>query len=97
MATKRIQLNLRLDGRAELLDAIKSAAAAKDLSINAFVLATMESAVGMASSTASAPSSEDLELALDKLLDVKLEGRLDKLLADKLATLRTELVGELAA
>ena len=96
MATDRIQLNLRLDGRAELLEAIKSAAAAKDLSINAFVLATMESAVGMVSSTAPTPSSEDLESVLDKLLDTKLEGRLDKLLADRLA-LRTEPVGELVA
>ena len=96
MGIERIQLNLRLDGRKELLEAIKSAAAAKDLSINAFVLATMESAVGMASSVWVAPSSEDLESVLDKLLDTKLEGRLDKLLADRLA-LRTEPVGELVA
>ena len=97
MATERIQLNLRLDGRPELLEAIKAAAAGKNLSINAFVLATMESAVGMVSSTSVAPSSEDLESVLDKMLDTKLETRLDKMLADKLAALRTEPVGELAA
>lgn len=97
MGTERIQLNLRLDGRPELLNAIKAAAAAKNLSVNAFMLSVMESAVGMESSTASAPISEDLEVALDRLLDTKLEAKLEKMLADKLAERRIEPVGELAA
>lgn len=105
MGTERIQLNLRLDGRPELLDAIKSAAAAKNLSVNAFMLSVMESAVGMESSTASAAISKDLESViasvLDRLLestlDAKLDPKLDTLLDAKLAERRTKPMGKQAA
>jgi len=43
MADKeRIQLNLRLDGRRELLDAVKAVAEAQDISINEFVIRSLK-------------------------------------------------------
>jgi predicted HicB family RNase H-like nuclease len=43
--TDRVQLNLRLDGRRDLLETIKEVAAAEGLSVNAWVLKTLEQAV----------------------------------------------------
>jgi len=41
---ERIQLNLRLDGRRDLLDAIKIVAASEGLSANAFIVKVLEGA-----------------------------------------------------
>jgi putative ubiquitin-RnfH superfamily antitoxin RatB of RatAB toxin-antitoxin module len=83
MADKeRIQLNL--------LAAIKEAASAEGISINSWAVDALAEKLGIASKPA---HTEELEAILDKLLDIKL----DRLLADKLATLRTEPVGKLAA
>jgi predicted HicB family RNase H-like nuclease len=40
----RVQLNLRLDGRRDLLETIKEVAAAEGLSVNAWVVKTLEQA-----------------------------------------------------
>ena len=40
---ERVQLNLRLDGRKELLEAIKEAAEAADLSVNSWAIKAFES------------------------------------------------------
>jgi hypothetical protein len=86
MADKeRIQLNLRLDGRADLLDAIKEAAKTEDTSINAWAVAVLADKLGMAASKP-APTEE---------LESTVVAVLDRLLADKLATIKSELRAEL--
>jgi len=79
--TDRCQLNLRLDGRRDLLETIKEVAAAEGLSVNAWVIRTLEQA-----SANPAPKSEgtrpapavvdDIELVLDNMLDKKLAAKL---------------------
>jgi hypothetical protein len=46
--TDRCQLNLRLDGRRDLLETIKDVAAAEGLSVNAWVIRTLEIATNQA-------------------------------------------------
>lgn len=99
--TDRVQLNLRLDGKRELLDTIKEVAAAEGLSVNAWVVRTLEIA---ANSPAPAPITKseptpataatipDIESVLDTLLDSKL----DTLLAAKFAGIE-ERLGKLKA
>jgi len=99
--TDRVQLNLRLDGKRELLDTIKEVAAAEGLSVNAWVVRTLEMAANsptpapIANSepiSAPAPAIPDIEPVLDTLLDSKL----DTLLATKLAGFE-ERLGKLNA
>jgi hypothetical protein len=86
MADKeRIQLNLRLDGRPDLLDAIKEAARAEDTSVNAWAVAVLADKLGIA--TSKPAPTEDLESAVASVLD--------KLLAKRLATIKSELRAEL--
>ncbi|MEG4011714.1 MULTISPECIES: hypothetical protein [unclassified Microcoleus] len=96
--TDRCQLNLRLDGRRDLLETIKDVAAAEGLSVNAWVVRTLEQAANQA---VSAPTTQhqtqvseisDIEPVLDNLLDTKL----DTLLAAKLAGIE-ERLGKLSA
>jgi hypothetical protein len=84
---KRVQLNLRLDGREDLLEAIKTTAETKGLSVNAWVVGLLESATGMKPASA-APTGGDLESTIAPLLD--------KLLAEKLASFE-ERLGKLSA
>jgi alpha-L-fucosidase len=90
--TERVQLNLRLDGRRDLLKTIKEAAAAQGLSVNVWVVKTLEQAASnptpKSGGTHPAPSVADIETLLDTMLDKKLaaklasfEGRLGKLRA----------------
>jgi hypothetical protein len=79
--TERCQLNLRLDGRRDLLDSIKEVAAAEGLSVNAWVIRTLEQAIAnptlKSEGTRSAPSvADDIELVLDNMLDNKLAAKL---------------------
>ena len=91
--TDRVQLNLRLDGRRDLLETIKEIASAEGLSLNAWVVKTLEQ---VASVIPTAPSENliqnsstlDIEPMLDKLLDKKL--------AVKLAAIE-ERLGKLSA
>ena len=83
---KRLQLNLRLDGREELVEAIKATAETKGLSVNSWVVGLLESATGM-EPTNTAPTGGDLEVAVASVLD--------KLLADKLVNIKSELKAEL--
>jgi len=86
MADKeRLQLNLRLDGRQDLLDTIKIMAKKEGLSLNAWVVATLAEKVGM--EPAKPTPTKDLESAITSVLD--------KLLADKLANIKSELRAEL--
>jgi hypothetical protein len=82
----RVQLNLRLDGKKHLLEAIKEAAKEEGTSVNAWAVKVFESALGM-ESTDKAPTVEDLELTVTSVLD--------KLLADKLINIKSELKAEL--
>ena len=89
---ERIQLNLRLDGRRDLLDAIKVAAASEGLSANAFIIKALEGATATETATTgkkkqpTAPATtkplilEVLDKPLDKVLDTK---PLDKVLDTK--------------
>ncbi|MEG4811622.1 hypothetical protein QUA82_29140 [Microcoleus sp. F8-D3] len=96
--TDRCQLNLRLDGRRDLLETIKDVAAAEGLSVNAWVVRTLEVAANQAvSAPPNQPQTQvseisDIEPVLDKLLDSKL----DTLLAAKLAGIE-ERLGKLKA
>jgi hypothetical protein len=83
---KRLQLNLRLDGREDLLEAIKTTAETKGLSVNAWVVGLLESATGIKPASA-APTGGDLEAAVTSVLD--------KLLANKLVNIKSELKAEL--
>ncbi|MEG5055189.1 MULTISPECIES: hypothetical protein [unclassified Microcoleus] len=85
--TKRLQLNLRLDGREDLLEAIKATAETNGLSVNSWVVGLLESATGMKPASA-APTGGDLESTIAK--------ELDKLLAEKLASFE-ERLGKLRA
>ncbi|MEG4519228.1 hypothetical protein [Microcoleus sp. AT9b-C5] len=96
--TDRCQLNLRLDGRRDLLETIKGVAAAGGLSVNAWVIRTLEVAANQAMSEptpqpqAQVSEISDIEPVLDGLLDTKL----DTLLAAKLAGIE-ERLGKLRA
>ncbi|MEG3864998.1 MULTISPECIES: hypothetical protein [unclassified Microcoleus] len=96
--TDRCQLNLRLDGRRDLLETIKDVAAAEGLSVNAWVVRTLEQAANQAiAAPLTQPQTQvseilDIEPVLDKLLDNKL----DTLLAAKLAGIE-ERLGKLSA
>jgi hypothetical protein len=78
-----------LDGRRDLLNSIKEVAAAEDLSVNAWVIRTLEQAIAnptpKSEGTRPAPAvADDIELVLDKKLAAKLasfEERLGKLRA----------------
>jgi hypothetical protein len=77
----RCQLNLRLDGRRDLLETIKEVAAAEGLSVNAWVIRTLEQATAnptpKSEGTRPAPVvADNIELVLDKMLDEKLPAKL---------------------
>lgn len=82
----RVQLNLRLDGRKDLLDAIKEAAKEERTSVNSWVVRVLESALGMEAAN-TVPTGGDLEATVASVLD--------KLLADKLGNIKSELKAEL--
>ncbi len=93
---ERLQMNLRLDGRQDLLEAIKSMAATEGLSVNAWVVRTLESAVSTspmeAKQTLVTSTETDIEPVLDSLLDKKLDKLLDSLLDKKLDKLLDSLL-----
>jgi hypothetical protein len=75
----RVQLNLRLDGRRDLLETIKGVAAAEGLSVNAWVIRTLEQAAANPTpkSQGTHPTpAVDIEPLLDTLLDKKLGAKL---------------------
>jgi len=78
--TDRVQLNLRLDGHRDLLETIKKVAAAERLSVNAWVIRTLEQAASnpppKSEGIHPAPSVADIEPLLDTLLDEKLAAKL---------------------
>jgi hypothetical protein len=102
--TDRVQLNLRLDGRRDLLETIKEVAAAEGLSVNAWVLRVLEQAtnspgndfipapIAKPETIPAAPAILDVEAMLDRVLDSKL----DTLLAAKFAGIE-ERLGKLKA
>ncbi|MBE9093285.1 MULTISPECIES: hypothetical protein [unclassified Tychonema] len=86
MADKeRLQLNLRLDGRQDLLDTIKIMAKKEGLSLNAWVVAALAEKAGM--KPARPAPTDDLESAITSVLD--------KVLGGKLANIKSELRAEL--
>jgi hypothetical protein len=79
--TDRCQLNLRLDGRRDLLETIKEVAATEGLSLNAWVIRTLEQAIANPTPKpeGTRPASavpDDIELVLDTMLDKKLATKL---------------------
>jgi hypothetical protein len=78
--TDRVQLNLRLDGRRDLLETIKEVAAAEGLSVNAWVVKTLEQAASnptpKSEGTHPTPPVADIEPLLDTMLDEKLAAKL---------------------
>ena len=89
---------MRLDGRRDLLETIKDVAAAEGLSVNAWVVRTLEQAANQAIAAPPVqPQTQvseisDIEPVLDKVLAIKL----DTLLAAKLAGIE-ERLGKLSA
>jgi hypothetical protein len=92
----RVQLNLRLDGKRELLETIKEVAAAEGLSVNAWVVRTLEQATANPTpqfqSIAQPPTTPDIEPILDSKLDIMLDTKL----AAKFAAIE-ERLGKLRA
>ena len=78
--TGRCQLNLRLDGRRDLLETIKGVAAAEGFSVNAWVVKTLEQAASnptqKSEGTRPTPAVADIESLLDTMLDRKLGAKL---------------------
>jgi hypothetical protein len=78
--TDRVQLNLRLDGHRDLLETIKKVAAAERLSVNAWVIRTLEQAASNptpeSGGTRPIPAVADIEPLLDGMLDRKLAAKL---------------------
>jgi len=78
--TDRVQLNLRLDGHRDLLETIKKVAAAERLSVNAWVIRTLEQAasnpIPESKGTRPTPAVADIEPLLDGMLDKKLAAKL---------------------
>jgi len=76
----RVQLNLRLDGRRDLLETIKEVAAAEGLSVNAWVVKTLEQAASnptpKSEGTRPAHPVANIEPLLDTMLDEKLAAKL---------------------
>ena len=96
--TDRCQLNLRLDGRRDLLEAIKDIAAAEGLSVNAWVIRTLEIATNQAISEPTPQSGHrESEVSdIEPVLDIMLDKKLDNLLAAKLSGIE-ERLGKLSA
>ena len=96
--TDRCQLNLRLDGRRDLLETIKDVAAAEGLSVNAWVVRTLEQAANQAiAAPPIQPQTQVSEiLDIEPVLDDLLDSKLDTLLAAKLAGIE-ERLGKLSA
>ena len=94
--TDRCQLNLRLDGRRDLLETIKQVAAAEGLSANAWVVRTLEQAVVNPSPKFAAARPTSAVADIEPLLDEKLDKLLDDKLAAKLAEIE-ERLGKLRA
>jgi hypothetical protein len=79
--TDRCQLNLRLDGRRDLLETIKEVATAEGLSLNAWVIRTLEQVIANPTpksegTRAALAVADDIELVLDNMLDKKLAAKL---------------------
>ncbi|MEG4318765.1 MULTISPECIES: hypothetical protein [unclassified Microcoleus] len=93
-------MNLRLDGRQDLLEAIKGMAATEGLSVNAWVVRTLESAVSAApisaKQTLTTSTETDIEPVLDSMLDKKLDRILDTKLDKRLDNFE-ERLGKLSA
>jgi hypothetical protein len=87
---KRLQLNLRMDGHWELLEAVKEAAQAQDISVNQFVINALRASVGWGTANrADLPSSDALES-----LRRELEGTLAQRLAEMVDRKLDERLGE---
>jgi hypothetical protein len=96
--TDRCQLNLRFDGRRDLLETIKEVAAAEGLSVNAWVIRTLEIAANQPiSEPTPQPQAQVSEISdIEPVLDTVLDSKLDTLLAAKLAGIE-ERLGKLSA
>jgi hypothetical protein len=95
----RLQLNLRLDGRQDLLETIKEIASAEGLSVNAWVIRALEAATGLTDSTVSSIGQgvkEPVALDIESMVDTLLDKKLDSLVATKLARIE-ERLGKLKA
>ncbi len=103
--TDRLQLNLRLDGRRDLLETVKETAASEGLSVNAWVIKTLERVTADRGSIATpgpiatqeqeAPKNS-IPLDIEPMVDTLLDKKLDTLLAAKLANFE-ERLGKLKA
>jgi transaldolase len=94
--TDRPQLNVRFDGKKELLASIKEVAAAEGLTVSAWVIRALEQAMAnptppQSQPTAQAPALEEIE----PLLDSKLDAMLDEKLKAQFATFEQRLEGRL--
>jgi hypothetical protein len=90
--TDRCQLNLRLDGRRDLLETIKEVAAVEGLGVNAWVVKTLEQAAfnltPKSEGTHPTPLLAYIEPLLDTMLDEKLAAKLVSF-DERLGKLRT--------
>jgi hypothetical protein len=75
---ERIQLNLRLDGRRDLLDAIKTVAASEGLSVNAFIVKILEGATATETATTGKKKQPTAPATTKSLIPEVLDKPLDK-------------------
>lgn len=94
--TDRVQLNLRLDGRRDLLETIKEVAATEGLSVNAWVVKTLEQAAANPTPETELTHQNPTVENIEPILDSKLDTILDSKLATKFAAIE-ERLGKLRA
>ena len=90
--TDRPQLNVRFDGKKELLTSIKEVAAAEGLTVSAWVIRALEQAMANPTPSQSQPIAEAPTLeGIEPLLDSKIDTLLDEKLKARFATFEQRL------
>lgn len=71
---ERLQLNLRMDGQAKLLEKARSAAKAQELSLNAFVVNAIKTALNEPNKPLDTEQDDALTKAIDDRIAIALKG-----------------------
>ena len=76
--SKRLQINVRLDGRQDLYDAIKEEAHIRGKSVSSFIIDALEKAVGVS------PQQQQEVVLSQEVVDF-LEGKVEEVVVSKLS------------
>ena len=88
--SKRLQINVRLEGKQELYDAIKEEAHLRGMSMSAFIVHSLEKAVGMSPQQQqeiilSQEVFDFLEDKIEEVIDRKLSQKVEEVIDRKLS------------